>query len=62
MSNGRACGLNLGLRLGLDLELSLGLGAMTILGLNLVVKYDIQNKFSPFEQIEQKIHLLFWQM
>lgn len=48
MINGRACGLSLGLGLGLDLEQNLGLGAMMILGLNLVAKYDIQNKFPPF--------------
>ena len=64
MINGRACGLSLSLGLGLGIipEQNLGLGPMMILGLNLVAKHDIQNKFSPFEQIEQRIHLLFWQM
>ena len=52
MINGRACGLSLGLGLGIIPEQNLGLGPMMILGLN----------FSPFEQIEQRIHLLFWQM
>ena len=53
MINGRACGLSLGLGLGIILEQNLGLGPMMILGLNLVAKYDIQNRFSPFEQIWQ---------